>query len=433
MFSSRFTTVTITPNGYMRTLDPLAVAPHADSLGANNDVLPLHTACAFGWLPLNWGLAYVLVGVSLLCTGCHSTAIRARSLPNEFRANTSARNKSIDLSRLSSPGTGEFVIAPSDLLEISIASGRDDEEVTPFVARVAENGSVQLPVVGTVMVAGLEPYLAGHNIEQAAIDRGMYRHPIVTVDFKSKAVNHITVLGAVNTPGEHEIPRGVSDVVTALAAAGGLTEEAGYEVEIIRQPRPGTFLGEADVAAPLHNAIDPAADDVQLTAYQSLGTKDPKRTANLPKVGWTAPQKLKIDLSGQSPTWGADFRLYDRDVVRAIPRKKEIIHVDGLVKKPGQMELPVDEDINLLDAIAMAGGLSSPVADKVYVIRRLPNRPEPVVIQASLFRAKRHSNENLRLMVGDTVTVEQTPATAVVGAISQMFRASVGVSSRVLY
>lgn len=410
---------------------------------ASADLFDLEPYCRSTKRALAWGqdrsgqgrvavcMGALLVGALVSQGGCQTAAVRARNLPNEFRAVRSAQTKSIDLSRFSTPGTSETIIAPSDLLEISLSSGRNDEDVAPFAARVAENGTVQIPVVGTVMVGGLDAYQAGHNIELAAIERGMYRHPMVTVNFKSKAVNHITVLGAVNEPGAHELPRGGSDLVSALAAAGGLTDEAGTEVEIIRQPQPGTFLSDASNTTPIDGQTSDG--EVQLTAYQSLGKAPPNKTANLPSLGWSAPQKMKIDLSGRTRTSGADFRLKDRDVVRVIPRQQEAIHVDGLVQKPGRFELPIDEDVHLLDAVAMAGGRSSPVADKVYVIRRLEHRPEPLVIQASLYWAKRNGKENLRLMAGDTITVEQTPATAVVDAFSKLFRASIGVTSRTIY
>jgi hypothetical protein len=69
------------------------------------------------------------------------------------------------------------------------------------------------------------------------------------------------------------------------------------------------------------------------------------------------------------------------------------------------------------------------VADKVYVIRRVADREEPLVIRASLSEAKRNGLENLRLAAGDTVSVEQTPATALVDTFEKFFRFSYGVAT----
>jgi polysaccharide export outer membrane protein len=146
------------------------------------------------------------------------------------------------------------------------------------------------------------------------------------------------------------------------------------------------------------------------------------------QFGAAQPQTVHVDLAGAAPTLG-DYRLGDRDMVVAPPREKEMIFVTGLVTKPGQFELPPRQDMRLLDAVAMAGGVSVPVADKVLVIRRAPGRPEPVPIAASLSAAKRNGRENLLLGPGDVVSVEQTPATAVVDTFMKLFRMSFGVAS----
>jgi len=112
-----------------------------------------------------------------------------------------------------------------------------------------------------------------------------------------------------------------------------------------------------------------------------------------------------------------------------LPQEKRFIHVTGLVHKADQFELPRDQDVRLLDAVAMAGGVSSPVADKAFVIRRLPDMPEPAMIQVSLRKAKRDGNENLRLAPGDLVSVETTVATAVVDTATNLFRMTLGVGS----
>ena len=351
----------------------------------------------------------ILVAFVLLLTGCRSSVFKAGALPAKYRTVARSNRDTIDFSRVATQGTSEATIAPSDLLEITIATGREEEKIQPVAARVAVDGTVQVPVVGAVPVAGLEALEASQNIANFAIQRGMYRNPLVTVEIKSKAVNRITVLGAVNEPGVHEIPRGSCDLVSALAASGGLTDEAGTEIEIVRQ---------ANVGLATNNNTENA---VQQATFQ--GPNPPK----------ALPTTMRVDLSGDHPMTDVDVRLSDRDVVRVIPRKQETIYVAGLVKQPGSFEMPLDQDIHLLDAIALAGGRSSPVADKIYVIRRVENQPQPIVIQASLSKAKQNGLENLRLASGDTITIEQTPTTALVDSIRHFFRLSYGVASNSVF
>ena len=79
----------------------------------------------------------------------------------------------------------------------------------------------------------------------------------------------------------------------------------------------------------------------------------------------------------------------------------------------------------------MAGGIKSPVADKVFVIRRVQGQPEPAVIQVSIAEAKRNGDENLRLASGDLVSVEATPATYFVDTVSTFFNIGLGLGGNV--
>ena len=81
-----------------------------------------------------------------------------------------------------------------------------------------------------------------------------------------------------------------------------------------------------------------------------------------------------------------------------------------------------------LDAIAMAGGVASAVADKIYVIRPVPETDgQTAIIQLSLSNAKADAHQNLRLQPRDTISVEHTPATIVLEAI-KIIRFGLGAS-----
>jgi polysaccharide export outer membrane protein len=107
------------------------------------------------------------------------------------------------------------------------------------------------------------------------------------------------------------------------------------------------------------------------------------------------------------------------------------IQVLGLVRRPADYELPTDRDLHLLDVLAMAGGLSSPVADKIYVIRRIPGEPETQVIKVSYQKAKRVRSENIRLASGDVVSVERTPMTVAFEAFNRFINIGIGATARV--
>ncbi len=108
-------------------------------------------------------------------------------------------------------------------------------------------------------------------------------------------------------------------------------------------------------------------------------------------------------------------------MVYVAKRMLKPVYVLGLVHKPGEYEYPRNKEIRVLDALALAGGCSSNVAEKLLVIRHLPGKTEPVAIAASIGEAKR-GPDNIPLAPGDTVIVEQTPATVVVDVLQNFFR-----------
>lgn len=373
-------------------------------------------------LPLLSLALLMLVGV-----GCRSAMYRANALPQEFRARPNPGDVTFNMARMTGQGNDNSLIGPDDLLNITIVTGRDEEKVEPIAVRVAKDGSLDVSPIGPVQVGNLDPVDASEEIVKVAVQRGIYVQPNVTVEFKKKAVNHVTVLGAVKEPGLHEVPRNSSDVVSAIALAGGLTKEAGTEVEIIRhqvaQNNNYTRFAENSTNVTGSNT---AKSEIELAAYSTLSSQTtPSSVSN--SASDPIPQRINLAELTDRPVQ-MDYQLGDRDVVMVKPRVKHTIHVGGLVKTPGQFELPHTEDVRLLDAIAMAGGSSSIVADKVYIIRPIKGRPQPLVIQASMQRAKHDGQENLILAEGDMISIEQTATTAMFDTLSKLFHLTIGVT-----
>jgi polysaccharide biosynthesis/export protein len=376
----------------------------------------------------DWRTAALLfVFVSLV--GCKSAEFTARNLPASLQASATRSTSAVNIEQMAGDGVGASEIGPGDLISVVVNSGTVDDKMTPIPARVGEDGKVMVPLIGGVSVAGVEPVMAEQRIASAAIERGIYRQPYVTITITQRAVNHITVLGGVSRPGVVELPRGASDLASAIAAAGGLSNDAGTQVEILHHGNPQVAVNTP--ATPNANAPNATSSTgVKLAAYSEL-TK-PTTSPIFPPPATDASQPgtttMRVDLTQIGSVSPQARRLEDRDVVMVQPRERRLIHVTGLVQKPNEFELPHDQDLRVLDAIALAGGTTSLVADKVFVIRKMPNMTEPAVIKVSIARAKRDGNENLRLAEGDMVSVENTPATVAVDTISKFFRVALGVS-----
>jgi polysaccharide biosynthesis/export protein len=349
----------------------------------------------------------------LLCSmvGCRSNYYTARSLPVGLQAPSLPVSTALNLERMGAEGVGTSQIGPGDLVSLTIVSGSEDEKVTPFPARVAEDGTIVVPIVGSVRIGGMEPIAAEQQITTAAIERGIFRQPLVTITITQRATNRITVLGAVAKPGVVELPRSSCDIASALAAAGGLSSAAGTQVEVLHR-------GQSALSAKNSKPLTPQdTSGVKLASFEE------------PAAGAEAPSAMtRIDLSEAGVSSLQRRQLADRDVVNVLPLEKRYVHVTGLVKKPNQIELTRDKEIRVLDAVAMAGGTINSFCDKVYVIRQRPRGDEAAIIKISLSKAKRNGEENMLLAEGDLVSVEETVGTMAVETVSRFFRIAFGVN-----
>jgi polysaccharide biosynthesis/export protein len=352
-------------------------------------------------------LSPIVAILALACigSGCASRAYRATNLPPELMAPASLDLTAVDLSGLANHSVSVEVIQPGDVLDVSMITDYSKLVSTTTPARVADDGSVIVPLVGKVGVGGIEVEDAEKIINAESIARGVFRNPCITVTMRQCRTRKVTVMGAVNAPGPHELPRGSSSLMAALLAAGGLSKEAGTEVEIHHtdsRQAPG-----GSTAAPVANAADGSAS---LASYQPA-----------------AAEAIRVDLKAAEAGAVQVPDLRDGDVVHVKKRTLRPIYVMGLVTKPGEFAYPTDKEIRVLDALALAGGVSNALADDVMVIRKMPNAAEPARIAVTIQDAK-NGRDNLALAPGDTVSVERTPATAFLDAIQAVAHVGFGVN-----
>ena len=97
--------------------------------------------------------------------------------------------------------------------------------------QVADDGSVILPALGHIQVAGLTRAEAEKNIEEA-YRKNVLVNPIIEV----KIINlKVTMLGEVRTQGNLPLTKDHTTLVEMIGAAGGITERANEsDVKIIR-------------------------------------------------------------------------------------------------------------------------------------------------------------------------------------------------------
>lgn len=369
--------------------------------------------------------------LSLAC-GCQQSrqVFRPSTLPPQFSAPAAVNPAAIDLSQLAAASAATQTIYPGDVLEISVTTGAETRPVTPVAARVSQAGYVDVPPIGLVAVGGMDVKAAEQAIRQAAIQRDFFRRPNVTVLFRERMTHRVQVVGAVEAPGQYDIPAGHADLLSALVAAGGLKPEADTRVEV---RFPGRVAPPTLAASEARRVDDPEPGAVETAGFdQAEATAGDVQPASYvggspPPAAEAASGATQYEVDLEQAQGGPRHRLPDGAIVTVRRRPLRAIQVIGLVNRPNQFEIPNDREVRLLDALAMAGGRTYEVADHVRLIRSVPGHADAVVVDVSVEDAKLNQEANLRLAPGDVVSVEQTPLTTTLSVIREMFGVGIGL------
>jgi polysaccharide biosynthesis/export protein len=358
-----------------------------------------------------WYVVTAAVIIAMISSGCAGRVYRASKLPPELVAPPALNLDTINLSGLTDQSVSAEVIQSGDVLDVTMITDFAKLTTTTTPVRVGEDGTILVPLVGKLSVGGMEIEQAEQVVNAESISRGVFRNPSITMTMKQCRTRKVTVVGAVNKPGTHELPRGSSSLMAALLAAEGLSKEAGTEVEIRRTDSRQAMRGGQPPNMP----------------QAGMGPNAPAMPASYTQPGLMMPEVIKVDLAAATSGVVRVPDLRDGDVVHVSKRVLPPIYVMGLVAKPGAFAYPPNQEVRVLDALTMAGGCSNSLAEDILLIRRLPGANEPVRITISLQAAK-NGQDNIALAPGDTVSVERTAATAVMEAVQTFFRFSVGGS-----
>lgn len=156
------------------------------------------------------------------------------------------------------PPSEKTVIGPGDIFTMQIVTEKD----LPAEYQVASDGTVDLPYIQTIQVAGLEPQEIARIIRQQLIDKKVLVDPIVVVQVKEYKSRSVILLGQVAKPGSFPLTPGIT-LMQAISLAGGLTQIADdNNVTLTRKYDKGTKTVTISVDA----ITDGKAPDVPLQA-----------------------------------------------------------------------------------------------------------------------------------------------------------------------
>lgn len=116
------------------------------------------------------------------------------------------------------PPVEQSSLGAGDVFEVTVY----DEPAMSKIYRVAPNGTIDFPLIGTLEVEGKEPQEIADLIKSALKEKQILKNPSVSVLVKEVNSKKIAVFGQVQKPGQFPMSEGVT-VVQAISLAGGFT------------------------------------------------------------------------------------------------------------------------------------------------------------------------------------------------------------------
>jgi protein involved in polysaccharide export with SLBB domain len=413
-------------------------------------------------------------------TGCITFtkhAVPASRLPHQYQAPSKCNLHPINFQLLGKPQAFEHLLDAGDVIGITVVGvippstgslpplvsaqtslardyypplGSVNSPVTGIPYQVQTDGSIDLPGISTVNVRGkslrdvaeiiAKEYVKAEVLKETSaqvnvtlIKSRVNRIVVLREDASSEAATQ-TVRGQaiLHKRGSSmlvDLPVGESDVLHALAASGGLPGVDAYnEIWVLRR----SAISDADHHN-FENSIQAGGDAesaVRHLATHVEATRIPLKMCSAEAIDIT-PEQISLNAG---------------DIVYIEPRKDEYYYTGGLLPG-GQLPLPRDEDLDIIEAIAQAtgsvgglGGTSSVAVlragagigqiippTRVLILRKLPNGQQ-LPIRVDLNVAMRDPKERIKIMAGDYIMMYYKPGENFTNAALNFFNLNIGTS-----
>lgn len=252
------------------------------------------------------------------------------------------------------PGGG-YRIGPRDVVDVKVF---EDSQLNAQY-QVTEDGTIRLPLVGTVVAEGLTQDGLAARLKEV-LEEGFLQRASVSVEVLQFRSRPISVLGAVRQPGSLNYSGRLS-LIEALTAAGGLSGSQGRSVTVLRRASNGLV------------------DQVTISLDDLL---------------------VKVDASVNIP-------IFANDLISVPPAVDVTIYLLGEIAGAGAITFKSTERVTLLAVIARAGGLTARASNKIRLQRRTPDGK----VQETVVRYKRllaGAEPDPELRHGDLILVKES-------------------------
>lgn len=238
----------------------------------------------------------------------------------------------------------DYLFGPDDQITVYVS---EVEEINNKTARIDMRGELNLPLIGRIPASGITARQLEMEITTRL--RKYVKVPDVIVSISEFRSQPVSILGAVSSPGVHQL-QGHKNLFEMLSMAGGLRPDAGSTVKITRDLRWGRI--------PLPGTSDDSSGRFSVAAVST-----------------------KSIINSTNPS--ENIAVYPNDVISV--SRAETIYAVGSVHKPGGFLLNENETLSALQILSLAEGLEKTAAPaKARILRAVPGQSARTEIAINL-------------------------------------------------
>ena len=399
--------------------------------------------------------------------GCSDEAVPPSAEQLIRFENAGPQSPIVDMNHLENAriGGGPHRAVPGEVLELTmptilqIVTAEEPEisgRMAPYVCRLSETGTITLPVVGEIKVAGMTLAEIELTVINAFHPEYTESRPAVFAKVLEYKTTRVSITGAVNKPGVYSMRSDQTSLVALLMEAGGIVDEGAAFIQIIH----------ADQSMPDDNTARITAQSPVLTAgytqslytraaspklsyglrghesgllseniglYQKFSMADSKQITVAANTVYRPDLRKSHEIAGHLksansqesrsiilPVKGlnipfADVALQDGDRVIVERLQEPMITVVGLVNRAGNFPYRPDVEYNLMQALGFAGGLNLSAEPRYATVYRLAEDGTTVSAVFNIAGIAKSIDPTGALSIAlkpyDVIAVEHTPRT----------------------
>lgn len=264
----------------------------------------------------------------------------------------------------------DYILGPEDQIVVRVFHA---DEFPDKPVQIGSDGFITLPFLGDVKAAGLTVRQLERNLSTGLSK--YLRHPQITITISDYRSQPVSMLGAFNSPGVQQV-KGAKTLLQMIALAGGLRADAGNQATIVRQKQWGMI-------------------PISTAHYDDSGSAS------------VAVINLKELLSAKDSA--KDITIRPNDTI-SVPRSS-LVYVVGEVSRAGGFPLQEADSLSVMQALALAGGMTRTASPKrARILRAEPGQTDRKEIIIDLRKVTEGTAPDVALVAEDILFIPNSAA-----------------------